>query len=270
MLALLLLGIAYGSTTPSPVTSNASPCLDDEGCSLNGLCQAGVCKCFAPWSGPLCGVLDALPAPRSAVYGVNCVSNCSAPHTKSWGGNVVHAGGSYHLFVSQLTQNCPLRNWMTNMDVAHAVSDSPLGPFQQRDFSLPPFSTNPHAIVDEKGEWWLFHIGSGDNHTNQTHCQPSNSGEAGPMSPPPPPGVVHQAQSPNGPWSSRPSVDCNNPSPALAKLGTNGTKREARLMCDSGTPSGYSWSIQRSNAGFGGPWERPLEVEIHDPRGGTL
>ena len=246
----------------STTSAWTSQCTTDEDCQLNGLCQASVCNCFAPWSGPSCGILDQLPQPRAAAYGLDCgTSNYSAPHTASWGGNVVKGYGSYHLFVSELTQDCPLLNWMTNTDIVHAVSSSPSGPFERRDTSVAPLSTNPQVIVDQQGGWWLFHIGSGDNTTNQTHCQhPPHLTEAGP--------VVHQGLGPNGPWTAHSTVNCNNPSPALVRSGQN--KGESRLMCSAYMyPTLAAWSVQRSSAGFGGPWEPPLLVQMDDPRPGA-
>ena len=243
-------------------------CNDDAACSLNGICTQGSCRCFAPWSGETCGVLDELPSPRRAAFGMNCGTKCSAtPHTASWGGNVVFANGSYHMYVSTLTQDCGLLHWMTNMNVVHAVADSPLGPFAQKDTALPPFSTNPHAIVDSQGDWWLFHIGAGDNHSKQVYCQPNQSAisaHAG-LAPPPSPQQqpVHTSSGPNGPWVAQSSPSCNNPAPALVRLG--GRNQEVRLMCSS-CDSG-DLCIYRSAHGFTGPWEQPIAVPTTDKRG---
>lgn len=251
-------------------------CTSDDECNLNGLCRNGRCKCFAPWVGETCGVLDELPAPRAAAFGLNCGMNCSgpSPHTASWGGNVVFTNGTYHMFVSPLTQECGLLHWMTNMDVVHAVADSPLGPFAPQGIALPPFSTNPHAIVDSHGDWWLFHIGNGDNRTEQVHCQPNRSAtdhtsfRHAPPPPPPTPSPqqpVHKARGPGGPWTAQPSPSCNNPGPAIARLGAS--KREVRLICSS-CASG-DLCVHRSAQGFGGPWEKPVAVATADKRRGA-
>lgn len=266
--------LVAGAATDAPRTPTR--CASDESCNLNGLCTQGACSCFAPWSGATCGVLDELPAPRTAAFGDNCgdVKNCSAPHTASWGANVVQQGSSYHMYVSPLTQDCPLLNWMTNMDVVHAVSTSPLGPFVAHDTAIPPFSTNPHAIVDTHGDWWLFHLGDGDNKTQQAHCQPNGSaitagaGATRRNSPPPPAPTqpVHRSSGPNGPWTPQPSPACNNPAPALVRIGGSGSKQEARLMCSACDGRSGDFCVQRSTTGFGGPWEKPIPVKIADPR----
>lgn len=264
--------------TQQPGTAAGAPavgatCTADEGCNLNGLCNSGRCSCFAPWRGETCGVLDELPAPRAAAFGMNCGMNCSTtPHTASWGGNVLFANGTYHMYVSALTQECGLLHWMTNMDVIHAVADSPLGPFAQQNTALPPFSTNPHAIVDSQGDWWLFHIGNGDNHSEQLHCQPNRSAatttstrlHTAPAAPPPQQ-PVHKSPGPYGPWTAHPSPSCNNPAPALGHLG--GAKGEARLMCSS--CSSGDFCIHRSTLGFAGPWELPVAVSTMDKRKGA-
>ena len=37
-------------------------CVSDLGCSLNGICVAGVCACDAAWHGPSCELLSLLPS----------------------------------------------------------------------------------------------------------------------------------------------------------------------------------------------------------------
>jgi hypothetical protein len=161
-----------------------------------------------------------------------------------------------------MTQGCGLLDWMTNMQVVHATSQHPEGPFVKRDVAVQPMSTNPEAVVDPTGEWWIFHIGDGLNAT-QKNC---NNGTAQPgQTQPRSTQVVHHAKGPEGPWTALPSVDCNNPSPALADLG--GGKSEARLMC--------TWNVRRSLNGssFAGPWGPPVNVPTGygqgDPRRGA-
>ena len=66
--------------------------------------------------------------------------------------------GVHHLYVSEMTQGCGLVDWMTNMQIAHATSPSPEGPFVKCDIAVLPLSTNPEAVVDNTGEWWLPHL----------------------------------------------------------------------------------------------------------------
>ena len=218
---------------------SAAACRGDEGCSLNGRCLGGACRCFAPWSGASCGVLDELPGPRRAAWG----RNGSAP---SWGGSAVPSGGRTHLFVAEMTGGCGLRNWGSNMRIVHAVAqEGPLGPYRELGVATPPQSTNPQAIVDANGAWWLFHIGLGSNKSAGHPCPPPLLTAARPRAPQQQ--VVHRSSGgPNGPWVPHSSIVCNNPAPALARDGS------ARLLCDD---SPHAMSVHKSTAGFGGPWE---------------
>jgi hypothetical protein len=69
----------------------------------------------------------------------------------SWGGNVLHAGDegdiyAYHLFAAGFTNGCGLSGWESNSFVLHAVSQSPVGPFEFHDVALPVWHHNPQAI----------------------------------------------------------------------------------------------------------------------------
>ena len=224
----------------------APGCRDDEDCSLNGVCISGACRCFEPWEGPSCGTLATLPQPRVPAYGG--VGNAS------WGGSVVAAGGVYHLYVSTMTEGCGLLDWQTNMNIVHAVASSPLGPFKRiatAAAAVPAFSTNPQ-IVEERGTFWMFHIGNGWGNSTGKNCSANETTLA--TSHPPPPAapatqIIHRASSPHGPWTpvTLQGVNCNNPSPFRGSDGIY------RLMCD--------WHMYTSAAGFGGPWSsKPLLV----------
>jgi hypothetical protein len=186
MLALLVL-LRAGAGAQPPV--QALSCATDSDCSLNGLCvpvqpplpppHDRSCQCFAPWSTRVgdtlgCGRLDTLPGPKLGAYG-------QRPHIASWGGNAILHGGLYHLFVSQMTENCGLANWGSNMEVAHATSPNATGPYIKVEVAIPAPSTNPQAIVDAAGDWWIFHIGDATGKSGK-NCS------AGP--PPSPPGVI--------------------------------------------------------------------------------
>eukprot|EP01052_Picozoa_sp_SAG31_P011976 SAG31_NODE_690_length_12796_cov_4.634559_8_plen_304_part_00 len=228
-------------------------CRDDEGCSLNGVCASGACHCYAPWAGPSCGTLETLPQPRVPAYG--------GAGNASWGGSVVAAGGAYHLYVSTMTEGCGLLDWQTNMNIVHAVSSAPRGPYQLQATALPSFSTNPQ-VIEDKGVLWMFHIGNGAGNTTGKNCSRAAAAAVGgapsatvgaprpPPAPPPPAAqIIHRASLPEGPWTAvtLDGVDCNNPSPFRGSDGVY------RLMCD--------WHMYTSTVGFGGPWSaKPLLV----------
>ena len=56
------------------------------------------------------------------------------------------AGGSeyeYHMFASTFVNGCNVWEWMSNSIITHAVSKSPLGPYEQRE-TIPAF----HELFD--------------------------------------------------------------------------------------------------------------------------
>jgi len=56
-----------------------------------------------------------------------------------WCGTLVksHIDQKYHLFYSRWPREYGFSAWVTSSEVAHAVSDSPFGPFEFRDVTLP-------------------------------------------------------------------------------------------------------------------------------------
>ncbi len=55
-----------------------------------------------------------------------------------WCGTLVksHLDQKYHLFYSRWPREYGMRAWVTRSEVAHAVSDSPFGPFEYKDVAL--------------------------------------------------------------------------------------------------------------------------------------
>ena len=51
---------------PPPPPPPPTPCKTDAGCSLNGHCGAGACRCDAAWTGYRCELLNLAPATRGA------------------------------------------------------------------------------------------------------------------------------------------------------------------------------------------------------------
>jgi hypothetical protein len=52
-----------------------------------------------------------------------------APNLTSWGGNAIldPATGLYHIFVSAMTNGCPLSSWGHNSRIDHGVAESITG-----------------------------------------------------------------------------------------------------------------------------------------------
>ena len=194
---------------------DAATCSTDGDCSLNGLCKAGSCVCFAPWSTAPgdalgCARLDTLPGPKVGCYG-------QAPHVPSWGGNAILFNGEYHLFVSTMTEDCGLSNWGTNMQIDHAVSPNATGPYVKADVALPAPATNPQAIVDPNGTWWLFHIGDAHGVSGK-NC----SGPPPPPGPPPAPPRVTPSPGCGSYGPPPPGFTCHTGSCGAAAPGAKG------------------------------------------------
>jgi len=68
------------------------------------------------------------------------------PHTAKWadtnyniwcGSEIKGDEGKYHLFNSRWPRKFGHVAWVTHSEVAHAVSDSPFGPWTHHDVALP-------------------------------------------------------------------------------------------------------------------------------------
>jgi hypothetical protein len=75
------------------------------------------------------------PVPATAKF--------SDPEYNIWCGSAVKGDdGKYHMFYSRWPRKLGHYAWVTHSEVAHAVSDSPFGPWTHRDVTLPPRGTN--------------------------------------------------------------------------------------------------------------------------------
>jgi hypothetical protein len=83
-----------------------------------------------------------------------------------WGLSVVEWQGKYHAYYSRWKKEYEHKGWMTNCEIAHAVSDTPEGPFIFENVVLKDHkiggwdinnSHNPYAIVAE-GKICLYYI----------------------------------------------------------------------------------------------------------------
>ena len=120
-----------------------------------------------------------------------------------WCGTMVksHLDNKYHLFYSRWPRKLGMAAWATHSEVAHAVSDSPFGPFQFRDVTLPfrganywdGMVTHNPTIHFFNGKYYLYYMGNfGDGKVtspqlNWTHRNHQRIG-------------VAVANDPNGPW----------------------------------------------------------------------
>lgn len=122
-----------------------------------------------------------------------------------WGGSLVKGeDGLYHMFYSRWPKNLGWA-WVTHSEIAHAVSDSPLGPFEFKDVSLPVredeywdgLCTHNPTIHKFDGKYYLYYMGNtGDGVVVGIHGKPDlnwvhrNNQRIG----------VAIAENPFGPW----------------------------------------------------------------------
>jgi hypothetical protein len=136
-------------------------------CSLNGeLSDPWTCACDLPWSGPECSVLKFKPVAFPQGYGMEPARApwYSANGTfTTWGGNALQdpATGKFHLFVSAMTNSCPLSTWKQNSRIEHAVADTVVGPYEFSDIAIPTWSHNAAPVQLHDGSYAIFHIGDG-------------------------------------------------------------------------------------------------------------
>jgi hypothetical protein len=138
-------------------------CNDSLDCSLNGDCIKGVCACEYAWTGAACNKLDILPMSRNSGY---------HNHTAgaSWGGLPIYVDGKWHLFVSQMVNNCSLDYYGTNSEIIRAESDSPGGPFVYAGTAVPVFAHNPTVRLTSDGTFLLYMIGNGLSLEEPVNC----------------------------------------------------------------------------------------------------
>lgn len=216
--------------------------------------------CTRPWAGDTCGRMELLPVPPVEGYGF-------LPNHTTWGGNAVEWGGKWHLFAAQIINGCPLSQWESNSECAHAVADSPLGPFEYSDTAVPVWCHNPQVVkytdaATGASMFALFHIGDGTpvDGKKPRNCSAASiewdgrsPGQA-PGSPMSFTGNLQTSSSPYGPWTSHAGPpNCNNPSPMRHRNGT------WYVVCNNA-------QLMRA-ADVTGPWE--VVVPYVHPQGGV-
>ncbi|MEL6592412.1 MAG: glycoside hydrolase family protein [Bacteroidota bacterium] len=131
-----------------------------------------------------------------------------------WGGSLIKGeDGKYHMFYSRWRKSLGWA-WETSSEIAHAVSDSPFGPFHFQAVALPArgaeywdgLCTHNPTIHRFDGKYYLYYMGNtGDGQVYSTPGQIKlnpvhrNNQRIG----------VAVAESPNGPWQrlDKPIID---------------------------------------------------------------
>ncbi|MEM8736329.1 MAG: glycoside hydrolase family protein, partial [Planctomycetota bacterium] len=127
-----------------------------------------------------------------------------------WGGSPIQDDeGKYHLYYSRWPHRLGHAAWVTHSEIAHAVSDSPFGPWKHHDVALPKRGTeywdgscthNP-TVLKVGGKYYLYYMG---NRGDEIVEKPLNWGHRNQQRI-----GVAMAEDPNGPWTrlEQPVVD---------------------------------------------------------------
>lgn len=145
-----------------------------------------------------------------------------------WGASIVKGDdGLYHMFYSRWKKKLGWA-WETHSEIAHAVSESPFGPFRHKDVALPVrgaefwdgLCTHNPTVHKFKDKYYLYYMGNtGDGKSYSTPGKVKlnpvhrNNQRIG----------VAVADDPNGPWTrfDQPLIDVSPDSLALDALMTS-------------------------------------------------
>lgn len=171
-----------------------------------------------------------------------------------WGGSVVKdSDGVCHMLYSRWPRELGHNAWVTHSEIAHAVSDSPLGPFKHVDVALPArgpdfwdgHCTHNPTVHEFEGKYYLYYMGNkGDGNArrglNWTHRNNQRVG-------------VAVADHPNGPWKryDKPLIDVGADDDAHDALLVNNPSIARRS--DGVYVLVYKCVAKKSKLPFGGP-----------------
>lgn len=186
------------------------------------------------------------PVPQTAKF--------SDPDFNIWCGSAVKGDdGKYHMFYSRWPRKLGHKAWVTHSEVAHAVADSPFGPWRHHDVALPARGaeywdgscTHNPTVLRIGSKYYLYYMGNfGDGVVRQplnwTHRNHQRIG-------------VAIADSPNGPWqrSDRPLLDVSGDKDAPDSLVV--TNPSVCVRPDGGILMIYKAVGQKRALPFGGP-----------------
>lgn len=220
-------------------TLAAHACDSDFDCSGGlGVCNAvdGTCSCKAGWTGSSCNEMKFVPNSARRAY----------PSTLwTWGGSpIVDDTGVFHLFSSEMSNQCGILHYCVSSRVIHLTSPSATGPYTRREIALSPradawdngaiHGISVHRLPNKT--YVLFYMGSMQPGLKK---QPNCSAGSGEKSANSTFGShagrrigIATAQSLEGPWRrlSAPifgpdahawdNIDVSNPSPIIQKNGS--------------------------------------------------
>lgn len=173
---------------PPPGPSPPPPsfhCASDFDCAgANGDCNAttGACVCHAGWSGASCSKVKFAPSSGRVAY---------ADSLWTWGGSPIRDDAEpplYHLFSSELSNQCGILHYTVNSRVIHLTSPNATGPYVRREIALAPragmwdngavHGVSVHRLPNKT--YAIFYMGAtqpGMNDSNRPNCT-AGSGDA--------------------------------------------------------------------------------------------
>jgi len=102
------------------------------------------------------------PVPVSAIF--------RDPGFHIWDGSMIRDdAGKYHLFYSRWPADFSQNAWVSHSAIAHAVAESPTGPFRFKNVALPPrgkdfwdgmVTHNPSVTRFKDGKYYLYYMGN--------------------------------------------------------------------------------------------------------------
>jgi len=169
------------------------------------------------WSGalfpPACSSIAAEPPDldlRAWLQPVPPSARFSDPAYYIWCGSMVRDDrGQCHLFYSRWPRHLGFDAWVSHSEIAHAVSDHPLGPYRHKDVALPPrgkeywdgLCTHDPTVMRFGRKYYLYYMGNTADHYMGDWPDPAvmrtqrwvhrNNQRVG----------VAVADSPDGPWT---------------------------------------------------------------------
>jgi len=193
--------------------------------------------------------LDLQPAPLKGIYGFE-------PNVSSWGGEVLHVDGTYHLYASEMVGGCGLTEWYSNSRIVHATSKSLLGPYGFKDEAIPLWSHGPSLAVDRSGSKPKYLLWRTGQMLGPSARAKSCDGKPQ-QTPATEPRMLHVADSPDGPWTpvSAPGLDGNLGHSTMPHIHVFSNGTIFVINQGNGAPLGTTgWTAFRAKS-YKGPYE---------------
>ena len=116
------------------------------------------CRCKLSWSGEVCGTLAvAHAAPANGLR----QTYRNGSWTSTWGGSIRRLGSTHYLLAAEITNGCPVKQYLTNSRAALAVSHTgAAGPYTRLRTAIPVEAHNIQQLELPDGSIVAFTLGS--------------------------------------------------------------------------------------------------------------